>query len=268
MNYCIWVVSPKNYRHSLCFHDAAHALSQAFLELGYAVPVLTACPTRCIGKVIIFGAHLLVHGTSPDWIIYNLEQIGAVMSQKYLQMLSQHEVWDYSKQNIGELAKRGIKAKHLPIGYSPCLTRITIEEPKHDVLFYGSLNERRERVLDGLKKAGVKPIVKFNIYGQDLDYWLARSKIVLNIHFFEAKIFEMIRCSSLMANKICVVSEEGNDRDLESPYSGAVSFVPYDGLVGECLRLLDNDDERKRLAQAGYEVFSKHKQSDYLRAIL
>lgn len=268
MNYCIWIVSPRNYRHSLCFHNDAYNLSQAFMELGYTVPVLTECPARAIGKVIVFGAHLLIHGASPNWILYNLEQIGPMMSQKYLQLLSKHEVWDYSKHNIAELAKRGIKAKHLPVGYTTGLSRITAEEPTQEILFYGSLNERRQKILDDLKKAGVKPTVKFNVYGKDMEYWIARSKLVINIHHYEAKIFEMTRCAFLMANKKCIVSEDGNDKELEEPYSEAISFVPYDGLVTECLRLLSNEDERRQRAEKGYEIFSKYRQADYLKAVL
>ena len=49
-------------------------------------------------------------------------------------------------------------------------------------------------------------------------YWIARSKIVLNLHQYDAQVFEIVRVSYLLANRRAVVSERGanptEDRDL------------------------------------------------------
>lgn len=270
MNYCIWIVTKPGYKHSFCFEETAHALQSAFNELGYSVPVLYTCPLRAIGKIIVFGAHLMNHSAkSPDWIVYNLEQISAEeTSERYLQILRNHEVWDYSQANIEALATLGIRAKHLPIGFAPMMARIPAGEEKYDVLFYGSMNDRRDKVLKDLRKAGVKVLEKFGVYGDDLDYWIEQSRIVINIHYYKSKLFEIVRCSYLMANSRCIVSEDGDDETLQTPYRPAVSFVPYTKLVQECQRLLGNEAERKERASLGYKIFSQHRQVDYLKAVL
>lgn len=269
MNYTIWVVSPKGYKHSLCFNETALALHTAFKELGYTVPVLYECPHLARGKIIVLGAHLLGHpAKSADWIIYNLEQISVETSPGYLKILESNEVWDYSANNVAALRDLGITAKHVPLGYSSSMRRVFPQQEKFDVLFYGSMNPRREKILERLKASGAKVLEKFGVYGSDLDYWIARSRIIVNIHFYETRIFEMTRCSYLMANEKCIVSEEGNDKEMEAVYKPAVSFVPYDGIVEECVRLIGSNTERWHRARKGFEIFSAHKQSDYLRAVV
>ena len=82
-----------------------------------------------------------------------------------------------------------------------------------DVLFCGSMNERRMQIIQALKDSTLfdKPLViaQFVGYGAYRDKYIARSKIVLNMHYYTPGIFEIARVSYLLANKKCVVSEEG-----------------------------------------------------------
>src|SRR5580658_4511667 len=68
---------------------------------------------------------------------------------------------------------------HVPLGYVPELRRIQASKVQNiDVLFYGSLNERRSRILQALKDSGVKVHSAFGVYGKERDALIARSKIV------------------------------------------------------------------------------------------
>ena len=83
----------------------------------------------------------------------------------------------------------------MPIGYAPQLTRIAPAAEDVDVLFVGSLNDRRRTVLDALEAKGAKVERVFGVYGPERDGWLARAKICLNLHFYEARVFEVVRVS-------------------------------------------------------------------------
>lgn len=278
MQYVIWVVSP--YVHSACFHECAKSLQSAFIELGHSCEITTTPPiTR--ENVIILGAHLLhpndmLYLKSP--IVWQLEQMPdesdeerarAPWTATYLQILRRAEVWDYSRVNIATLAKVGIEAKLLEVGYAKCLTRIeNVTEPDIDVLFIGSMNDRRHKILTELNNHGVKVVHAFDCYGVKRDVLVARAKVVLNVHFFAAKIFEVVRCSYILANRKCVVSETGLDRDLEDAFSEGISFVDYAGLVGRCVDLLDDRTARDKLANKGFDIMSGRSQTDFLKAVL
>jgi hypothetical protein len=136
-----------------------------------------------------------------------------------------------------------------------------------DVLFYGSLNERRGAILDELRRLGVKVVSLFDVYGAERDEAIGRAKIVLNVHFYEAAIFESVRVSFLLANGACVLSEgDERDPDLE-PFLGGLAVEPYQGLVRRCLSLLGNETERDRLARAGVEAIKSRRQSSLLKAL-
>lgn len=274
--YTIWVVSPVNYRHSRAFNEVAECLRAAFVELGHEASIVYSS-FECQGRTVVLGAHLLNSIPAPDipmdLIIWNLEQIfpgSPWLTNEYVELLRggheefnfnstnrKLEVWDYSQSNIDELKKLGIEAKLMPVGYMPCLTRIeNVPNPDIDVLFVGSLNERRQKILDDLHSAGLKVLHAVNCYGLKRDSLIARAKIVLNVHFYESRVFEIVRCSYLMANRKCVVSE-----------SGEVS-VPYDSIVSTCVDLVGNDFRREEMAQMGFESFSKEKQSVFLKEAL
>ena len=80
--------------------------------------------------------------------------------------------------------------------------------------------------------------------------------------------FEIVRVSYLLANRKCVVSETGQDEALESPLRKGVAFVPYGRLTAACLQLLQNNEERSRLAEAGFESFRACSQVPMLKNAL
>lgn len=280
MKYTVWIVTPHNYQHSGAFRDVAEVLNAALLEMGHESRIVTT-RFECKGRTIILGANLLTMVALEDYpmdmVVWNLEQIfvgSPWLSKEYLTLLkgnalraSRHklEIWDYSPENIEVLAGMGIEANLVRIGYMPCLSTIDQSEYEYDVLHVGSITQRRMDIINALANAGMKVHYAFGVYNKQRDDLIAKSKIVVNVHFYEAKRFEIVRCSHLMANKACVVSESSEDGGM---FSEGIKFVDYGDIVDGCLRLLADDNARNELANRGYEIFSKMSQVDYLRGVV
>lgn len=274
MRFAVAVVSPPGYAHSEIFREVAEGLHYALLALGHD-SVLTDRFDLDGRRTIVLQPQLLAHyGLLPpkNTILYNLEQVGddsTWMKPLIPELFRRFPVWDYSQANIAELAIRQVcRPTHVPIGYVPELTRIPPAPEDVDVLFYGSLNDRRLAVLDGLRARGLRVKSLFGVYGARRDAWIARSKIVLNVHQWEAKVFEIVRVSYLLANKRAVVSERGanpaEERDLES----GVAFAEYAQLVDLCVELLADEGAYRELGERGYQAFSARSQADTLRRAL
>lgn len=270
MKYFIWIVSPVGYTHSQCFAEAAISLHAAFVELGYGCEVV-ANPDCIDAPTIVLGANLLPHVRIPEnvtLILFNLEQItegSSWLTNDYINLLKRYEVWDYCRANVDALAAMGITARLCGIGYMPCLTKIEPDIEDIDVLHIGSLNPRREYILRLLQEKGVNVVHAFNCYGERRDKLIARAKICLNIHFYEAKQFEVVRCSYLMANKKFVISESGVG---DEEFSDGVEFCEYGDLIETCEKYLLDGKLRKEKAERGFEIFSKMSQIDMVKRLL
>lgn len=257
--FAVCVVRPPGYAHSQAFDEVADALVEALQSLGHE-----AWPSRRAtwpgAQAIVLGWQLLDRTTlelPPGSILYNLEQVQA--DSKWFgpaqrERLGRYPVWDYSRRNIDALQAMGIRCgAHLPIGYSPCLTRIAaVKERDIDVLFYGSLNERRHAVLVALQRAGLRVHSAFGVYGAARDALIARARIVLNLHFFAAQVFEEVRISYLLANRAFVVSESG-DSDAEARYRDGLVLTGIEGIVDACRNYLSDEPARERIAARGFE---------------
>lgn len=275
--YSIWIVSPPGYPHSRCFEDLALGLREGFRELGREVPIVTD-PAQITGRAIVLGANLLADfglAAPAGAIVFNLEQIAAPespwLTPGYFDVLRSHRVWDYSRRNVEALAGLGVTAQLCEIGYVAALTRIAplaAEQQDIDVLFVGSVNERRGRVIEDLRRRGVRAAALFGVYGAQRDTAYARARIALNLHYYEARVFEMVRVSYLLANRICVVSETGADPEAEAALAGGVAFSPYERLAETCIRLLAAPDERRAVADRGFERFAARPQAPRLAAAL
>jgi tetratricopeptide (TPR) repeat protein len=203
-------------------------------------------------------------------ILYNFEQIYAEspwLRAGYIDYLCQYPVWDYSLANIETLKRLGIAhVAHVPVGYVPEMTRIALRDDRDiDVLFYGSINDRRQHILDQLENKGVRVKTLFGVYGAERDQYIARSKIILNMHFYGAKVFEIVRVSYLLANGAFVISEESDYPEEEAYFRDGVVFTPYENLVDCCLDYLVQDSQRKCIAERGFQQIQSCSVTDYLR---
>jgi len=275
MQYCIWVVSPPGYVHSSAFDEIATSLNCGISKLGFEAPIVTNVKD-IVGQAIVLGCNLIpqlgLSDIPKNLILFNLEQIhldSPWMSQSYLNILRSYPVWDYSYRNIQELKKWGVNnVRYCGIGYEPELTKIPQFEEDIDVLLYGSLNDRRMEILKELKNNGLNIIGLFGVYGKKRDRYIARSKVILNIHYYEARVFEIVRVSYLLANKKFVISELGHDNDLEKPFAKGMVFSTYEELVEKCIEYLKEESSRKEIAEKGFNLMRQHSQAVFLKHAL
>ena len=251
--------------HVRCFEDAARAIADALRTLGHdVVPTSDAKP----GRLIVMGANNMAEDSrNPiprDMIVYNTEQIAAQngishQMQSY-KLYRNFVVWDYSQANIDRMREFGLeKTVHCPLGYIPSMTKIAPAASQDvDVLWVGSVNQRREEILSAIEATGLKVKRLFGMYGEERDAWIARSKVVLNLHFYERAVFEVFRCSHLWANKKCVLTEDGGcDAELERLADRAALLVQRNQIVTWCQSLVEDEAARRAVEDRGFDVFSK-----------
>ena len=120
-----------------------------------------------------------------------------------------------------------------------------------DILFYGSTSPRRSQIMEKLTSRGFRTASLFGKYGPDRDAYIARARLVLNIHCFETTHLEQVRLSYLLNNKRFVVSETSDN----NPYGNGVVFCDYQDIVDRCAHYLrpGMEEERTRIAEIGYE---------------
>jgi 2-polyprenyl-3-methyl-5-hydroxy-6-metoxy-1,4-benzoquinol methylase len=269
----ICTVTPPGYIHSAAFGEVAETLRAAAVALGHDA-VLTSDSNLPGFRTIVLGTNLLLEHPQPlaqNAILYNLEQVqpGPWFNERVLTLFRQYELWDYSASNAVEFVRLGLpRPLVVPIGWETSLRRIERRAEDIDVLFYGCINERRQRVLDSLTKRGINVKTLFGVYGRARDEVIARAKIVLNVHFYEAKVFEIVRTSYLLGNGRLVLSERGANREEEAPFDAGIAFADYDQLVPRCLELLANPDERERIASTGQKLMESRKETVYLEEAL
>ena len=277
INICI--IKPNNYIHSLAYLEIAELLHYSVLELNQNSKIsYNFIDINPKVKNIIFGAHLLnddmINSIPSNTIIFNTEQIESIneiWKRRILLLASKGIIfWDYSNHNLDLLlTKLNVKGRLFEIGFQKNLQRIKMNDNKEvDVLFYGSLNNRREKIINSLLKNNVKVKCLFGVYGKDRDDWIGKSKIVLNLHFYESKIFEIIRIFYLLTNAITIVSEVDENTKLNNNYLKGIKGSNYEDVEKNILSLLENEKERELIGLNGFNIIKKYPQINFTKSIL
>ena len=89
--------------------------------------------------------------------------------------------------------------------------------------------------------------------------------MVINIHFYESKVMEIVRLAHLLANKKFIISERGQDREMEHPFEEGIAFSDYDLLPEACLHYIEQPKKREKIASRGHEIFRKYCQVEFLK---
>jgi len=275
--YNVCLPQPPGYQHSFCLLELAELITFSLQDLGYDATfrINDIDPAR---RNIIVGCHLvgaeLISQVPESTIVVNSEQIYDKdpfdWNRNIFAWAEALETWDYSPRNVAAFAQRGLPGvKLLKIGHQPQLTRIEKSpNPDIDVLFYGSITDRREVVFEEIRRRGLNLVTLFGVYGAERDAHIARSKVVLNLHNHAAEIFEVVRAHYLLSNSVAVVSEVNPSTSVPNIYSEAVAGVPYESLADECERLAGDDDARRECQQRGHAVISRYPQTEFTRVLL
>ena len=147
-------------------------------------------------------------------------------------------VIDYDRKNIGVLEKYGIRAVHNLIGYTDIIDVGYNSVQDIDVLFCGVITGRRAEILHGI--AGQMAVSGHNMvmyYGDLFDgNILSRSKIFLNIHYYEAARQEQIRMHPALCNGKYIISEPSQ----HNYYGALVDEVSVDAMANRIRQVLDD----------------------------
>ncbi|GBR74984.1 hypothetical protein NO1_2065 [Candidatus Termititenax aidoneus] len=256
----MWQLNPLE---ALIFKEIALLLLYSFNSLG----VPCTFKNNLISKE---KTNILLHYQNIDerdkklrevkYIPYQFEQLGNGGWQDSAEMQSilhnAANIWDFSLKNIKYLENLGLSAQYLPPGFHEKLETIQPVEKDIDILFYGIINERRQEILSQLQKqSNIKTIILNGVFGTQRDQYIARAKIVLNLHHYKTRIFESARVSYLLNNKVFVVSEQSAD----NPYSQVdLVSVPYEQIVDTCLQYLADYSRAQKIAELNYQQFKEN----------
>jgi hypothetical protein len=264
------LLHPEGCPHTLAVREPALLIYHSLVSLG--IPARFSVNKLEHSAVnILLGYHFL-YDPAPlrghECVIYQLEQLSDDPAKGWftpvaLEVLrSVKMIWDYDERNVRFLKDKGLAdVRYLPLGFHENLRTIEpAEQPDIDVLFYGSTNERRCRILDALRPH-CRLVELFGVYGAPRDQNIARAKIVLNMHLHGMQIMEQVRLAYLINNGSFVLTEES----AENPFAEMVVSCGYEELAAKCLEYLARDADRHTIARRGMELFRRRPMVEYLR---
>jgi len=267
MKFNICLMQPNGYIHGLALLEAAEYCAHQIKSCGHE-SILTKNRLIQDGINVLFGAHINPdqHSDLPqNVVIFNTEQLpenSVWVNDAYKKILQNNFVWDYSSINYSLIA-HGNKAL-IGFYYDKDLRRIHVaQEKKWDLLFYGSINERRKKILDDLVFKGLKIKVIFGLYGPERDLLIGQSRAVLNLHFYDSQILEQIRIFYPLINKIPVISENFPVASAPDIYKTCI-FTPAEFEFNDfVVKLLANESLFQELSAtkvANFEVTKEYTQ--------
>ena len=228
------IMQPTGYLHSLGFLDPARYLRHQLRRFGVEV---TMAKNRVREDAVnfVFGAHL---GFPGEWrqrnacLFVNLEQLGpggARVSPEYLQLLKTSGVIDYDVANVGAYGSDPADVPLLPFLHAPYLETpdsIPLEQRPIDVLFFGSLNDRRRAYIRRIEACGVN-VTLFDspVYGPERDEYIRQAKAVVNCHHYESARFEQIRAQQCLSLGTPFISERLERTLPAAEFEDAVSWI-------------------------------------------
>jgi hypothetical protein len=203
--------------------------------------------------------------------VYQFEQLDNYVfnptnNSYYIKLLKNAQnVYDWSKYNIEKLNKIfDLNIKYLPILlYSGHLyPKIQNKKyvNKHNVVFIGSINKRRNEYIKNLNNFGLINNYKIDHFTnkniEDKNNLLSSAKIVLNIHYYDNSVLEIERINDCLKNRCFIISELSKDDELNDFYKNKLIFVNN---IEECnekiIYYLNNPTELETFRNNAYEIF-------------
>ncbi len=274
----IVLVQPDGFAAARALVPTAQMLCFALRRLGYSASIKTNGFLHD-GANIVVGAHLLEPDAAsqlpPATVVYNTEPIAARAHAlaALLPFAHRFAVWDYSEQNARALidALPGVRVRTVEPGYLPEFTTTVHRHEKDkdvDVLFYGAPSAHRQAAIDALRLTGLRVEHLTATYVDERDAWLARTRLVLAVHFDPGSPFAIGRVLYPMANRCAVVVERDRNSDVPADLRPGLALCAHEELGAVCRALVADARRRELLAERAFDRISRRDFTATLRAAL
>lgn len=191
---------------------------------------------------------LNINLTPKKYIVYNFEQFTTdkIWSNNYINFLKNAlYVIDYSIININKLQEIGINAFFLPYFSSGVYkhSELSLIKKDIDVLFIGNLNNKRKEWLKELNDENINLKIITNLFFEKSIDYFARSKIVLNIHYYNGNsILEVTRIIPAFENNCLIISENSEDPYYNLIYNSIIKLSNKNTIKEDIKYMLNNYD--------------------------
>lgn len=254
---------------SVFFDEVAKATAIILRAWGHTVNEFTAPSTLPCDLEIIFGSTGL-----PPWekkkdrkyVYFNMEQLPQGRGDdarrwrldELISITSRVDgILDISKENTqacGGLVMSqcpNVGYAFCPVGYHESFDHSNIRMPQTtDVLFIGLLNDRRKRLLEGIRRQGSVAATQA-CFGDLRAKGIAQARINLNLHVYDWSFFETLRIVMLFlaSGRFCVSEKIGG----WCPLVSGEHYMEWDQSDPEFFRkLLLNNTFRMKIARQGH----------------
>jgi hypothetical protein len=108
---------------------------------------------------------------------------------------------------------------------------VSLRKKTLDCLFFGTFNQRRNRILGVLKERlqaeNISFEYYFDLFGEKRDKMLENTKYIVNIHFYQNPSLEGSRVNiGLRYNCLCISEDVEDDSDTKELYADVTKFTP------------------------------------------
>ncbi|MEO8525386.1 MAG: methyltransferase domain-containing protein [Caldimonas sp.] len=259
------IQQPTGYVHSLGLLDQARYFRFQLRRLGATVSIAKN-RLRHDAVNFVFGAHLGFEAGLRErhaCVFVNLEQLGeggAKVPEAYLRLLESSAVVDYDAENRAAYTKHADDVLVVPLLHAPYLVPldpIPLEDRPIDLLFFGSMNERRCAWLERIRAQGrTVKVLDTALYGAERDAYILQAKAVLNVHFYESGRFEQARVAHCLSLGTFVISERTPRTHPHPAFEDSVLWIE-DGQLEQFFSEDFDTAPYHRLAKAALERFEQ-----------
>lgn len=228
-------IMPQGMISSFAYADAIRHIFYKLKDLGVAVTMSMNSIDADADANLVVGANSAA-GLLQDnrCTLLNLEQLGPGgfdRNGRYTEFLRHMPVVDYTHDNVQFYREKDENVFVLPFFYGKHLRGEVVPFPERpiDVLFFGTLNERRSEAIAKIQALGVQVFVPDRpVYGPERDKLVANSKAVFNWGYYEANRFEQVRASVCLSLGTPFISER---RAAPAEYQDAVFWVDEENVA-------------------------------------
>lgn len=249
--------------HHPVFDETASAIADMiYIVVGESIDVEFNSSGCDDDLYVIMGLHRtkLDEKIPKNFIAIQTEQIGSKwFTQTYIERLHlAKSIWDFSPKNVTYLMKKYSLSNtiYVPIRI-PLATFTKNPWTVHediDILFFGAFHKRRQLFENKIRSSvrNKKIVFRYNdLFGEERENLISRSKIVLNIHYWNNASLETHRIENLCSSGKCILSERSSDEYLDGIYSDSVEFFDIDNyveMITKMKSLLGDDSKRMSLS--------------------